>query len=99
MSDIPEGYKMSEVGVIPEEWEVVRYGDNLNIISGMGFNKSEYVDSGIKLLRIDNVSYGEITWESIAFLPMNYKNKYPNLIINSNDILLALNRGPTNIDN
>ena len=96
MSDVPEGYRMSEAGVIPEDWEVVKYGDNLSIISGMGFNKSEYVDSGIKLLRIDNVSYGEITWESIAFLPMDYRNKYPNLIIDSDDILLALNRPITN---
>ena len=22
MSDVPEGYKMSEVGVIPEEWDL-----------------------------------------------------------------------------
>ena len=27
MSDVPEGYKMSEVGVIPEEWEVKQFGD------------------------------------------------------------------------
>jgi len=27
MSDVPEGYKMSEVGVIPEDWEVKPFGD------------------------------------------------------------------------
>ncbi|MBE9594514.1 MAG: restriction endonuclease subunit S [Proteobacteria bacterium] len=27
MSDIPEGYRMSEVGVIPEEWEVKTLGE------------------------------------------------------------------------
>ena len=27
MSDVPEGYKMSEVGVIPEDWEVETLGD------------------------------------------------------------------------
>jgi hypothetical protein len=26
MSDIPEGYRMSEVGVIPEEWNVKKLG-------------------------------------------------------------------------
>ena len=96
MSDVPEGYRMSEVGVIPEKWEVISFGDNLNIISGFGFNKSEYVGYGIKLLRIDNVSYGEITWESMAFLPIKYRNKHPNLIIYTDDILLALNRPITN---
>jgi type I restriction enzyme S subunit len=96
MGDVPEGYRMSEVGVIPEKWEVISFGDNLNIISGFGFNKSEYVGYGIKLLRIDNVSYGEITWESMAFLPIKYRNKHPNLIIYIDDILLALNRPITN---
>ena len=27
MSDVPEGYRMSEVGVIPEVWEVKQFGD------------------------------------------------------------------------
>jgi type I restriction enzyme S subunit len=26
-SPIPSGYKQTEIGVIPEEWEVVRLGD------------------------------------------------------------------------
>jgi type I restriction enzyme S subunit len=34
MSDVPEGYKMSEVGVIPEEWEVKTLGDVSEIIMG-----------------------------------------------------------------
>ena len=54
---IPEGYKQTEVGVIPEDWAEVPYSANFNIISGVGFNKSEYVQSGLKLVRIDNVSY------------------------------------------
>lgn len=27
MTDVPEGYKMSEVGVIPEDWEVKEFGE------------------------------------------------------------------------
>ena len=34
MSDVPEGYKMSEVGVIPEEWEVKTLGEIANFYSG-----------------------------------------------------------------
>ncbi len=91
-----QGYKQTEVGVIPEDWKVVNYGDNLNIISGVGLKKSEYSNYGVKLLRIDNVSYGVITWDSIAFLPPDYLEKYPGLVINETDILLALNRPITN---
>ncbi len=34
MSDVPEGYKMSEVGVIPEEWEVKTFGEITKIFVG-----------------------------------------------------------------
>ena len=34
MSDVPEGYKMSEVGVIPEAWEVKKLGEIANFYSG-----------------------------------------------------------------
>lgn len=91
-----KGYKKSAIGVIPEDWEIVNYGEHLNIISGLGFKKSEYTNYGVKLLRIDNISYGTIAWDSIAFLPEGYIDKYNHLVIQENDILLALNRPITN---
>jgi type I restriction enzyme S subunit len=27
MNDLPEGFKMTELGALPEEWDVVRLGD------------------------------------------------------------------------
>lgn len=93
---IPPGYKQTEVGVIPEDWSSICYADYLNIISGLGFKKAEYCDVGIRLLRIDNVSYGQISWDSIAYLPFQYAEKFPNLVLLEGDILLALNRPITN---
>ena len=34
MSDVPEGYKMSEVGVIPEDWDVKTLGDAAEVVMG-----------------------------------------------------------------
>jgi type I restriction enzyme S subunit len=93
---VPDGYQQTEVGVIPSDWNMVSYDENFSIISGVGFNKSEYSQSGLKLLRIDNVSYGVITWDSIAYLPKSYSNRYQSLILKRKDILLALNRPITN---
>jgi len=81
---------------IPKDWNIDNFGKNLDIFAGLGFKKSEYVEYGIKLLRIDNVSYGNITWESIACLPKEYSQKYPKLVLQEGDILLALNRPITN---
>lgn len=93
---IPEGYKQTEIGIFPNTWNVVHFSQLFDIISGLGFNKSEYSVDGLKLLRIDNVSYGDVIWESTAYLPFDYSIKHPKLVLNENDILLALNRPITN---
>lgn len=93
---IKNGYKHAEAGTIPEDWSSICYADYLNILSGLGFKKAEYCDIGIRLLRIDNVSYGKISWDSVVYLPLQYTEKFPNLVLSEGDILLALNRPVTN---
>lgn len=85
-------YKKTKLGWIPKEWEICNFENNLDILSGYGFKFSEYAAFGVRLLRIDNVSHGKITWDSVAYLPEDYIQKCSNLLINNNDILLALNR-------
>lgn len=43
---VPEGYKLTEVGVIPEDWEVVKLGDIARFIKGSGLPKKDLVDGG-----------------------------------------------------
>ena len=40
MNNIPKGYKQTEVGVIPEEWEVCQVGSLLNYINGKAHEQS-----------------------------------------------------------
>jgi type I restriction enzyme, S subunit len=46
MSDVPEGYKMSEVGVIPEEWEIKDLGDAAEVVMGQSPVGISYNRSG-----------------------------------------------------
>jgi len=75
-----------------EGWDVVKFGEICGITSGHGFKFSEYSDEGVKLLRINNVTFGQIIWDQIAFLPENYIQDYAKLVLNEGDILIALNR-------
>lgn len=34
MSNIPKGYKQTEVGVIPEDWEVKKLGEIVDFLDG-----------------------------------------------------------------
>jgi len=85
-------FKDTEIGRIPKEWEVVRLGELVEIQSGKYFAYSEFCESGIKCLKIDNVGFGEILWETTTFLPEKYLDKYSELVLGVGDIVLALNR-------
>ena len=85
-------FKDTEIGKIPEDWEVVKLEEIIDIISGKYFKFSEFVNNGIKCLKIDNVGYGEIVWKTITFLPIDYLQKFPELVLKEGDIVMALNR-------
>ncbi|MBK6357134.1 MAG: restriction endonuclease subunit S [Betaproteobacteria bacterium] len=62
MSAIPAGYKQSEVGVIPDDWDVKAIGDGIDLLTGFPFPSSGYSASGVRLLRGSNVKRGQTDW-------------------------------------
>ena len=56
MNQIKQGYKQTKVGIIPEDWEVVKVGEKFNFLK-------TYSNSREDLNNIDEISYihyGEI---------------------------------------
>ena len=53
--DIPQGYKQTELGIIPEDWEIVRLGDIGNFSKGAGISREDVQTGNIPAIR-----YGEI---------------------------------------
>jgi type I restriction enzyme S subunit len=79
------------------EWREVEFGKLLQINSGKGFKASEYSSSGIRLIQIENVGYGEVKWgDNTVYLPDSYSDEYPELVLRKGDVVLALNRPITN---
>ena len=60
----PKGYKSSELGQIPEDWEVDTIGKVCDLLTGYPFPSNKYSDSGIRLLRGSNVKRGVTDWSS-----------------------------------
>ena len=58
----PKGYKPSELGEIPEDWEVETIGNVCDLLTGYPFPSNKYSDSGIRLLRGSNVKRGVTDW-------------------------------------
>ena len=54
--EVPQGYKQTKVGVIPEDWEVVRLGDVFDFIKTYSNSRSHLSDIG----DIEYLHYGDI---------------------------------------
>ena len=86
----------SEHVLVSSGWYESTIGDLFEVFSGKGFKEKEYSLSGIKLLRISNVTYDELVWDDTKYLPLNYLDTVPELVLQSGDIVMALNRPITN---
>jgi len=56
MNKIPKGYKQTEVGVIPVDWEVKKIGNVCRLINGRGFKPFEWKKEGLPIIRIQNLN-------------------------------------------
>lgn len=59
----PQGYKASELGEIPEDWELVSAGSVCDLLTGFPFPSQSYSSSGVRLLRGSNVKRGCTDWD------------------------------------
>lgn len=85
-------FKNSELGNIPEDWKVTRLGSIAKLQGGYAFKSEDYVESGIQLLKITNVSHGKTVWGEQSFVPNEYYEKYADFQIKYGDIVLAMTR-------
>ena len=92
----PKGYK--ELGILPEDWEVVRLGDVCEICNGFAFQSKKFKKSGFPIVRISNIkSNNLISLKDMVYFSFDdYKNKDLNkFAIHQNDILVALSGATT----
>lgn len=52
----PVGYKRTEVGILPEEWEVSPISKKMELINGYGFKPSQWSLHGLPIIRIQNLN-------------------------------------------
>lgn len=50
------GYKQTEVGVIPEDWDVQTIGKSMKLVNGRAFKPEDWKQHGIPIIRIQNLN-------------------------------------------
>jgi type I restriction enzyme, S subunit len=83
---IPTGYKQTEVGVIPEDWDVVPIGKAGQVLGGRQ-RSPHYVGELCKYLRVANVFDGFIDTADVLEMPFSSAEK-ERFLLKDGDILL-----------
>lgn len=79
-----------------EAWERTRLGDVCKVQGGFAFKSSEFIDSGVPIIRISNIADNDVMFDSnSAYMPDSYLEKCRNFVVKNGDILIALSGATT----
>ncbi|WP_445367022.1 restriction endonuclease subunit S [Methylomonas sp. BW4-1] len=89
---IKPGYKMTEVGVVPEDWDCLESGVLATYFGGNAFKSEAAASNGIKWLKIANVGKQRVVWSDVSYLPSDYANDFSQYLLQEGDVVMALTR-------
>jgi type I restriction enzyme S subunit len=87
-------FKQTEIGEIPEAWEVVPLGRVAPFQPGFAFKSTEFSSQGDRLLRGSNVGVGKTLWEDeiTQHFPSDRREEFSNYVLEEGDIVVAMDR-------
>lgn len=92
MSEIRPGYKQTEVGVIPEDWEVTTMGQHAKFRTGpfgSTLHKSDYTEAGVPIINPMHIFDGKIIPTRTATVTQDTAKRLSTFCLQSGDIIIA----------
>lgn len=94
---MPLGYKDSSLGIIPQEWEIMRLSEAFRIQCGYAFKSELFMKNvGIPLVRISNLPADNkyVDLSDCVYYP-TFESIKEQFIIHKNDLLIAMSGATT----
>lgn len=90
MTKIREGYKETEIGVIPEDWECKKLSEVVDVRDGT-HDSPKQIDSGIPLITSKNLKNGKIDLSEITYISVDdHINISKRSKVDKGDIIFAM---------
>ena len=90
---VKQGFKQTEVGIIPEDWSLIKLEEFTNKI-GSGITprggSTVYKDYGRPFVRSQNIGWGHLLLNEIRFIDDEIHLTFPNTEIKLNDVFLNI---------
>lgn len=89
---VKQGYKQTEIGLLPEDWELSFLIDKCELLNGLTYTPSNVKNHGLLVLRSSNVQNGHINLDDTVYVNCIVDDiKY----IKKDDILICVRNGST----
>lgn len=91
---IPSGYKQTEIGVIPADWNIKPLGDIGECLIGLTYKPSDVSHDGMLVLRSSNIQNGKLSFEDNVYVDVDVPEK---IKVKKGDILICVRNGSRNL--
>ena len=78
--------------LIPKCWRIAALEKSCKILSGNAFKSDKFIGSGIPVIKISNIQYGEFEIKNQQFLPASFLDIHSKFKVEPSDLLMALTR-------
>ena len=75
---------------VPGNWCWTYLRTIADILNGFAFKSANYVDSGIRIIRIANVQDGYVEDDAPVYYPINSQQEIKRFLLQENDLLISL---------
>lgn len=85
-----KGYKQSELGEIPEDWDCMKLGEIGQTVIGLTYSPNDVAEYGTLVLRSSNVQNGRLSYTDNVYVNMDLPER---VIVKEGDILICVRNG------
>jgi type I restriction enzyme S subunit len=82
-------FKETEIGKIPEDWEVSEVGNLVNHKKGFAFKSEWYKDEGVRIIKVSNLTNDSISFKNCTYIDEELAKEYEEYELRPNDIIIA----------
>jgi type I restriction enzyme S subunit len=88
--ELKKGYKQTELGVIPEDWDLIKMSTIGDTLIGLTYSPINVKESGTLVLRSSNVQNMKLSFKDNVFVDMELPDR---VIVKENDLLICVRNG------
>jgi type I restriction enzyme S subunit len=87
--ELRKGYKQTEIGVIPNEWNLNVFGEIVNYIKGYPFKSKDYKADGIRIIRVSDTTFDSIKKDNCIYVDERRINEFRNWKLEKSDLIFS----------